>query len=132
MSYSIDIHISSCICTWILILNECFCYREGIYFSLMSLASNGPLLAVIFWGASMVDSGALTVGSLASFCWYAGILSGSVVEATEGVSGIMKAQGAGSRLFSLLERESSTVWGNVIPSEPVKGAISFRNVQVSG
>ncbi len=109
-----------------------FYYREGIYFSLMNFASNGPLLAVIFWGASMVDSGGLTVGSLASFCWYAGILSGSVVEATGGVSGIMKAQGAGSRLFSLLERESSTVWGNNIPPGPAKGAISFQNVQVGG
>ncbi len=97
----------------------------------MNLASNGPLLAVIFWGASMVDGGTLTVGSLASFCWYAGILSGSIVEATEGVSGIMKAQGAGSRLFSLLERKSSTIWGNTIPSGPIKGAISFENVQVS-
>ncbi len=101
-----------------------------MYFSLMNFASNGPLLAVIFWGAGLVDSGSLTVGSLASFCWYAGILSGSVMEATEGISGIMKAQGAGSRLFSLLERESSAVWGNVIPSGPVKGAISFQNVQV--
>ncbi len=101
-----------------------------MYFSLMNLASNVPLLAVIFCGASMVENGSLTIGSLASFCWYASILSGSVVEATEGISGIMKAQGAGSRLFSLLERESSAVWGNVIPSGPTKGTISFQNVEV--
>ena len=44
---------------------------EGTYVASIFLISNFALLGVLYMGANMVVDGALSVGSLASFCLYA-------------------------------------------------------------
>ncbi|CAM9181512.1 unnamed protein product [Chrysoparadoxa australica] len=104
---------------------------EGGYIGLVNLISNAALLIVLMKGSGMVAESAITVGELASFCMYAHTLSEAIGEVTEGVSGVIKAQGAGTRLFALLDRRPSSPNGSAAPEYPVQGRIQIRDVSFS-
>ena len=60
---------------------------------------------------------------------YAGHLAGSVSEISESTSGFLRAQGSGSRLFALLDKEPKYVFsGTRTLPEGYKGEITFENV----
>jgi ABC-type multidrug transport system fused ATPase/permease subunit len=101
---------------------------EGGFVGSMFFISNGTLLAVIWLGADMVLAGAMSVGSLASFCMYANNLSEAVSEVTEGISGIIKAQGAGGRLFALMNRKPTMSDGSLVPQRACHGHVMFEHV----
>ena len=54
------------------------------------------------YATGMVVEGQMTVGALASYCLYATNLSEAMKDATDGVAGMIKAQGAAGRLYALL------------------------------
>jgi ABC-type multidrug transport system fused ATPase/permease subunit len=71
----------------------------------------------------------MSAGQLASFCMYAGHLAGSVSEISESTSGFLRAQGSGSRLFALLDKEPTTRYlGTKKLPEGYRGEIKFENV----
>lgn len=76
---------------------------EGSYLAATYAAANGGLFAVFLVGARLVLKGVLTVGQLSSFLMYTDKLGTSYNSLAEATSGILKAQGAGARLFALLE-----------------------------
>lgn len=103
----------------------------------------------------MVVDGHLTVGALASYCLYATNLSEArrilremvhhrltrshiviracmmqaMKDATDGVAGMIKAQGSAGRLYALLESKPTTDGGGAVvpPKEAIKGRIEFRD-----
>lgn len=102
---------------------------EGTYVAAIFCVSNFALLGVLFLGAGMVVDGGLTVGALASFCLYANHLSDAMKGATDGVAGVIKAQGAAGRLYALLETRPQLVPGTVVPPlEAIHGSITFKDV----
>ncbi len=80
---------------------------EGAFAAASQLVGSGVQLGVLLYGGRMVMDGKLTVGALTSFWLYAGSLREFLVEITEAAGGFLKAQGAGARLFGLLERTPS-------------------------
>lgn len=91
-------------------------------------AGNAALLGVLWVGGGMVLDSAMTAGQLASFCIYAGHLSGCATEITESASGFLRAQGSGSRLFALLDKEPPKASGIIKLPTGFKGVIRFENV----
>ncbi|KAM3572002.1 hypothetical protein VYU27_005990 [Nannochloropsis oceanica] len=102
---------------------------EGVYVAAIFAVSNFALLGVLFLGAGMVVEGGLTVGGLASYCLYATNLSTAMKEATDGVAGIIRAQGAAGRLYALLETRPKMEKGTTIPpADAIRGRIEFKDV----
>ncbi|TFJ81841.1 hypothetical protein NSK_007088 [Nannochloropsis salina CCMP1776] len=102
---------------------------EGVYVAAIFAVSNFALLGVLFLGAGKVLEGVLTVGGLASYCLYATSLSEAMKDATDGVAGVIRAQGAAGRLFALLETRPLMQRGAIIPpAEAIRGCIEFRDV----
>lgn len=86
-------------------LGKLVCVTEGVFYAGSFFLSQGALVLVMLLGGKMVMTGAITPGNLTSFCMYALALTGNTAEMTEAAGGFMKAQGAGARLFNLLNRE---------------------------
>lgn len=104
---------------------------EGGFMATSYMVGNGALLGVLWMGGMMVTEDALTAGTLASFCMYAGHLATSVSDLTESIAGFLRAQGSGSRLFWLIERKSKNEDGGslTIPEETMQAPlIKFENV----
>jgi len=103
-------------------------YSEGGYMACVEFVSDSTLLLAVWLGAGMVMTGNLSVGNLASYCMYAHELGTSTTDISEGISGTLRAQGSGARVFWLLERNPKLPKGGFVPSEPLKGLIDFRDV----
>lgn len=103
---------------------------QGSFMATSYMVGNAALLGVLYLGGNMVMADLLTAGTLASFCMYAGHLAVSVGDLTESISGFLRAQGSGARLFWLLEREPSDTGGTMrLTNDIFKNAnIKFENV----
>jgi ATP-binding cassette subfamily B (MDR/TAP) protein 10 len=69
-------------------------------------SGNIAILALLYYGGSMVQSGELTVGELTSFFLYTAYVGSSLIGLSSWYSELMKGVGASARLFSLLEEKS--------------------------
>lgn len=65
---------------------------------------NASMLAVLWYGGSMVMSGAISIGDLSTFLLYTVYVGGSVVGISSFYSELMKGVGAGARVFELRDR----------------------------
>ena len=89
------------------------------------------ILALLYVGGGMVNSGALSIGDLTSFLMYTAYAGSSMFGLSSFYSELMKGVGAASRLFELQDREpkiSPTVGTPVVSA---RGPIRFQNVDFS-
>lgn len=91
------------------------------------------LIAVLWFGAAQVQSGALTPGAMTQFVMYAFVAVSGVGIMTETYAEVMRAAGATERLMELLSATSpiQTPAKPVLLPTPVVGAVSFNNVEFS-
>ncbi|KAJ3196354.1 ATP-binding cassette sub- B member 10, mitochondrial [Irineochytrium annulatum] len=104
-------------------------YATGLFFGGMGFAGNIVVLAILYYGGSMVQSGAISVGDLTSFFLYTAYVGSSFFGLSGFYSELMKGLGASSRLFNLLDQKGqieSFVGGSKL--EGLKGRIEFKNV----
>jgi ABC-type multidrug transport system fused ATPase/permease subunit len=78
-------------------------YASGLFFGGAGLSGNLVMLAILYYGGSMVQSGAISVGDLTSFFLYTAYVGTSLVGISGFYSELMKGVGASARLFDLLE-----------------------------
>ncbi|KAI8851224.1 P-loop containing nucleoside triphosphate hydrolase protein [Chytridium lagenaria] len=104
----------------------------GLFFGGMGLSGNVVMLAILYYGGSMVQSGAITVGDLTSFFLYTAYVGSSFFGLSGFYSELMKGIGASSRLFELMDSsgviESSK---SGVKIEEPHGRIEFKNVSFS-
>ena len=101
-------------------------YMTAIIFSVV-LAG---LMAVLWFGATQVQSGAITPGAMTQFVMYAFVAVSGVGMLTETYAEVMRAAGATERLMELLSADTE-IEAPANPAtlpEPVTGAIRFDNV----
>ncbi len=103
-------------------------YR-GFFISFIIITVFGGIVAVSWYGATLVHNELLTVGKLFSFVLYTGVIGASIAGLGDLYSQLQKAIGASERVLEILELkdEKST------ESTPVKlqGDISFNEVSFS-
>ena len=90
----------------------------------------GSLTLLMWRGAVLVVSGALTGGTIIAFVIATGIVAGSFGALTEVYGDLLRGAGAASRLYELLD-ERPTIAPPARPErlpEPPRGSLSFRNV----
>ncbi|KAF2104602.1 P-loop containing nucleoside triphosphate hydrolase protein [Rhizodiscina lignyota] len=109
--------------------------REAIisatFFSSTGFMGNMTIMALLYVGGGMVNSGEISIGELTSFLMYAAYAGSSMFGLSGFYSELMKGVGAASRLFELQDREPTI---SPTKGEPVKsahGPIEFKHVSFS-
>lgn len=102
-------------------------YR-GAFISFIIFALFGGIVAVMWYGASLVASGEMSVGDLVSFVLYTTFIGGSIAGLGDIYGQIQKAIGSSERVLEILDEvpEASTA---DYQATPISGEISFQNVQ---
>lgn len=100
---------------------------RGIFISFIIFALFGGLVAVMWYGATLVQSQDLTVGSLLSFILYTTFIGGSIAGLGDIFSQIQRAIGASERVLETLSEQSEAAG---VPAESLKlqGHIVYRGL----
>jgi ABC-type multidrug transport system fused ATPase/permease subunit len=92
--------------------------------------STGVLVAVVFYGATLVLQGALSVGQLTSVLMYSGTLFSALASLAGLFGHLMQAAGASGRVFRLLDRVAPLPLdaGRALDPRSFRGEIVFDRV----
>jgi putative ABC transport system ATP-binding protein len=101
------------------------------FFGVTGFLGNMTVLALLYVGGGMVQSGAISVGQLSSFLLYAGYAGSSMFGLSGFYTELMKGSGAASRIFELQDREPSTYPSVGNPVKSARGPIEFNQVKFS-
>lgn len=101
-------------------------YR-GAFISFIIFALFGGIVAVMWYGASLVGSGDMSVGELVSFVLYTTFIGGSIAGLGDIYGQVQKAIGSSERVLEILEEEAEPVGGDV--ALDFQGKIDFQHVQ---
>ena len=103
-------------------------YR-GAFISFIIFALFGGIVAVMWYGASLVASGEMSVGDLVSFVLYTTFIGGSIAGLGDIYGQIQKAIGSSERVLEILDESAEASSGEDPTSAPVSGEIIFQNVK---
>ncbi|CAO3638554.1 unnamed protein product [Cunninghamella blakesleeana] len=101
---------------------------SGAFFGGAGLSGNLAVLAVLWYGGTMVMENAITIGELTSFMLYTAYVGTSLGGLTSFYSEIMKGIGAADRLFELLDRKSLIDINSGKILDKVTGKITFEDI----
>lgn len=100
-------------------------YR-GAFISFIIFALFGGIVAVMWYGASLVAEGQMTVGELVSFVLYTTFIGGSIAGLGDIYSQLQKAIGSSERVLEIMEEEPESESGE--SSDKFEGRIEFNQV----
>lgn len=103
-------------------------YR-GAFISFIIFALFGGIVAVMWYGASLVAEGSMSVGELVSFVLYTTFIGGSIAGLGDIYSQVQKAIGSSERVLEILEEEPESEHGAT--SDRFEGKIEFAQVGFS-
>ena len=103
---------------------------RGLFISFVVFVLFGGIVAVIWYGASLVQSGAITIGELISFILYTTLIGGSIAGLGDLYGQLQRAFGASERILSILDEEGELDTTNTMLRPPlsIQGNITFQNV----
>lgn len=100
-------------------------YR-GAFISFIIFALFGGIVAVMWYGASLVADGQMSVGELVSFVLYTTFIGGSIAGLGDIYSQLQKAIGSSERVLEIMDEEPEAEFGET--SESFDGRIEFSEV----
>ncbi|KAL8932724.1 MAG: hypothetical protein Q9216_006711, partial [Gyalolechia sp. 2 TL-2023] len=106
-------------------------FISATFFSSTGLLGNLTVLAVLYVGGGMVQSGAISIGELSSFLMYTVYTGSSIFGLSSFYSELMKGVGAASRLFELQDRHPTISPTVGTPVTSARGPIKFENLTFS-
>lgn len=105
---------------------------EAINPPIMDLIINGGVVAIIWYGGTLVINGSLTLGELVAFTTYLSQLSSPVRLVGRIIPAIAMASAAGERIFAILDTEPEVQDApDAITLPSLKGHVVFENVSAS-
>lgn len=102
---------------------------RGAFISFVIFALFGGIVGVMWYGASLVATGELSVGELVSFVLYTTFIGGSIAGLGDIYSQLQRAIGSSERVLELLEEELEPEQGQIIST--LTGEIEFNQVSFS-
>ncbi len=105
---------------------------RGLFISFIVFVLFGGIVAVIWYGASLVEAGTITVGELISFILYTTLIGGSIAGLGDLYGQLQKAVGASERVLTILGEKGELNPQDYYKSQPpvqIKGDIAFQNVR---
>lgn len=103
-------------------------YR-GAFISFIIFALFGGIVAVMWYGASLVAEGSMSVGELVSFVLYTTFIGGSIAGLGDIYSQVQKAIGSSERVLEILDEEAESASG--VQTDKFLGKIEFDQVGFS-
>jgi ABC transporter fused permease/ATP-binding protein len=100
-------------------------YR-GAFISFIIFALFGGIVAVMWYGASLVAEGQMSVGELVSFVLYTTFIGGSIAGLGDIYSQLQKAIGSSERVLEIMDEAPEAEYGAT--SDKFKGKIEFVGV----
>eukprot|EP01087_Luapelamoeba_hula_P014235 TRINITY_DN4141_c0_g1_i1.p1 TRINITY_DN4141_c0_g1~~TRINITY_DN4141_c0_g1_i1.p1 ORF type:complete len:714 (+),score=99.27 TRINITY_DN4141_c0_g1_i1:114-2255(+) len=100
----------------------------GIFSSLMALAGSAAVILVLWYGATLVLAGELSTGTLSSFMLYTITVAASMGGLSSLSGDFMKASGASTRVFQLLDRIPIGVVKSGRKVDGIVGEVKFEDV----
>ncbi|AFM05003.1 ABC-type multidrug transport system, ATPase and permease component [Bernardetia litoralis DSM 6794] len=106
-------------------------YR-GAFVSFILFALFGSVIAVLWYGATLVSDGSLSIGDLTSFIIYSMFIGGSIGGLGSLYGQIQKGIGASERVLEILNEDSEPYNQTSSANQnPIEGNISFKNIGFS-
>ncbi len=100
-------------------------YR-GLFISFTIIAMFGGIVAVAWYGAYLVQNGAMSAGDLISFVFYTAFVGASIAGLGDLYGQLQKSIGASERILEILDLQDEK--SDVTTELKLKGEISFNNV----
>ncbi|MBO9636731.1 ABC transporter ATP-binding protein [Siphonobacter aquaeclarae] len=105
---------------------------RGTFVSFIIFALFGGIIGVVWYGASLVQSGEMIMADLFGFVLYTAFIGGSVGGLGDMYAQVQKTVGASERILEILDETSEVQPGvGEAIATPVEGEISFRNIRFS-
>jgi ABC-type multidrug transport system fused ATPase/permease subunit len=108
-----------------------FARIRGLFIVFIITALFGAMFFVLWWGATMVESGQLKPGELVTFITLTAIIGGAVASLGDFYTQLLRAIGASERIMELLQSPSEVEIDEQLPALDIDGHIQFKNVQFS-
>lgn len=108
-------------------------YR-GIFASFIIFAIFGAVVIVIWYGASLVSRGEISVGDLTTYLLYSIFVAGSMGSFPELYASVQRSLGASERILEILGEQQEDIRVDETDKEitqPLKGSIQFKTVHFS-
>jgi len=108
-------------------------YR-GLFISFVIFVLFGGIVAVIWFGASLVAQGEITIGELISFILYTTLIGGSIAGLGDLYGQIQKAVGASERVLNILSQDEELnpkQYYQAINALDISGKITFNDLRFS-
>ncbi|KAJ2998322.1 ATP-binding cassette sub- B member 10, mitochondrial [Globomyces sp. JEL0801] len=102
-------------------------YAASVFYSSLGLSGNLVILAILYYGGSLVQMGEISIGELSSFFLYTAYVGSSIVGLSSFYTSLNKGAGAGERIFQLLQTNSKIE--STRKHIPVHGNVQFENVE---
>jgi ABC transporter fused permease/ATP-binding protein len=103
-------------------------YR-GLFISFIIFALFGGIVAVMWYGASLVAEGALSVGELLSFILYTTFIGGSIAGLGDLYGQIQKSIGASERVIEILDESAENIAPVKEKALELHGKVRFSKVR---
>lgn len=100
----------------------------AMFQGVISFAAYGVVALVLWYGATLVDSGEMTVGQLTSFLLYTLIVAVSLASLANLWTDFMRASGAAERIFEILDREPAMPLAQGSRADTLVGNLRFDHV----
>lgn len=101
---------------------------RGAFISFIIFALFGGIVGVMWYGASLVASGEMSVGDLVSFVLYTTFIGGSIAGLGDIYGQIQKAIGSSERVLEILQEEAEVSTAD-FQQVTIKGDIRFSSVR---
>jgi ABC-type multidrug transport system fused ATPase/permease subunit len=108
-----------------------FARVRGLFIVFIITALFGAMFFVLWWGATMVESGQLQSGELVTFITLTAIIGGAVASLGDFYTQMLRAIGASERIMELLNAPTEVSIDEELPPLSIKGDIVFDQVQFS-
>ncbi len=104
-------------------------YR-GLFISFVVFVLFGGIVAVIWYGATLVQAGSLTIGELISFILYTTLIGGSIAGLGDLYGQLQRAFGASERILTILDEPSEVNPDqSETPDLQIRGSITLEDVR---
>jgi ATP-binding cassette subfamily B protein len=104
---------------------------RGLFISFIIFALFGGIVAVGWYGATLVQAGEITTGSLFAFVLYTSFIGGSIAGLGDIYTQIQRSIGASERILEILQEEDERDPATEEVALKLNGNIQFNHVQFS-
>lgn len=102
-------------------------YRAG-FISFIIFALFGAMVAIIWYGATLLQNGEMSMGDLISFVLYTSFIGGSIAGLGDLFGQLQRAIGASERVLEIQDELTEPTASELVEVQEIKGKISFDEV----